>query len=214
MTHNEILPQPGRDNKRPPSSTTHERNTGADAPLDAAPNSPVASEEDAVRAGLLLPEEPVRLDGCLLCIGRRVLEFHTEEAADGAAAAVHAARMLAGIPEPGGCAEALPDAETPQEGRKGGLAPAVPMNYGPANLPPKELAAVVHTERPSGVWIDLAGRRVEFARPDRANLAFLFTSESETLAAGLAAEMALGQLAPAPIRPSVGTRLRQRGVRR
>lgn len=94
--------------------------------------------------------------------------------------------------------------------------PAVPLNYGPANLPPEELAAVVYTERPTQVWIDLAGRRVEFARPGRANLAFLFSSEADALAAGLSAEMARRQLTinVASERPSVGERLRQRGVRR
>ena len=50
-----------------------------------------------------------------------------------------------------------------------------PVNYGPRNLPPKELAAVVYHEQPvSGVWIDLAGKKVELARPDRAPLAFYF----------------------------------------
>lgn len=109
--------------------------------------------------------------------------------------------------------EILPQHRADGKGASSAL-PAVPVNYGPANLPPEELAAVVYTERPTQVWIDLARRRVELDRPGRAPLAFLFSSAADAHAAGMAAEMARRQLDTMPARPTVGERLRQRGVRR
>lgn len=183
---NTIVPQPRACGKgAPPSSTTPRRN--ADGFIDTLlSNGPAPTRADAVCAGLLLPTEPVYLDGGLLNIGPRALEFPTEAAADNAAVAVRTARKLAGIPEPGQCSAALPDAETPFEGEKGGLAPAV--DHG-APITPEDLAAITRKLRPERVVIDLSANRVDLVIHGVPCI-FLFPSLSLAFFAGLAAEVA------------------------